>query len=1015
MGCTLYNGPGKSGGVPVGGALLSFLLVATLFAQSVVGEESGKIRFNRDIRPILSDNCYYCHGPDEKTQEADLRIDTFEGATRDLGGYAAIVPGKPEESELYLRITDHDDLMPPPKSKKTLSKEEIALVEKWIEEGAEYEPHWSFMPIDPGELPKVENRDWPGNLIDNYILSQLEEHGVAPSPPADRATLIRRLYIDLLGLLPSPEEVDKFVSDESPDAYDTLVDSLLANSHYGERWGRHWLDQARYADSNGYSIDSLREMWPYRDWVIEALNRDMPFDQFTIEQLAGDLLPKPTKMQQIATGFHRNTLINQEGGSDKEQFRVEAAIDRVATTGAVWLGLTVGCAQCHTHKFDPITHREFFELYAFFNSTSDQNNPGKTLEVRRGEVFGKPVKVDSESQSDTSIGKLKATWEAKQIQTVKQELAKGELKMGWTALRADSVKTSSLSEVETLPGNSYLIKPGYGGQDSISIQAKSDLEQIGGVRLRVLPHKSLPKNGPGTAGNGNFVLSAFEVKIGGKPVKVKAAFADQEQSGYPVLGAIHKEGKGWAINAGPSGLPMNTAHEAVFVFGEPIKTGGKAIEITLRHDVNANYLIGHFAVDVTEVSPREPTEALQKFLAALEKPESKRAKLEKTLIKDRFEATEPRAKLSKKPADRNVGRMMVMQQLSTPRDTYLLTRGDFTRPDKELGKLHPGGLSHVAPFLPAKAGQNRLDLAKWLIDPQNPLTPRVTMNRVWMRYFGRGLVETEEDFGTQGSLPSHPELLDWLGATFIEKGWSMKAMHRLIVTSATYRQSSHTRADLSELDPWNYWLARQNRSRVDAEIVRDAALCASGLFTDEIGGPGVYPPQPDGVYAFTQSRKNWNTSKNADRYRRAMYTVFFRSAPYPLFTTFDAPDFSSVCTRRVKSNTPLQALNIANDPVFIELAQALALRIVKEAPDSQTAQIHRGFNICLSRNPTQLEQEVLLNYIKTQEAAYQQELESAKSLSSSALLAELDNPAKAASLVSFARVLFNLDNFITRE
>ncbi len=748
------------------------ILFSLLFLAHDSSPAEEKLRFNRDIRSILSDNCYHCHGPDEETLEADLRLDSFAEATRDLGGYAGIVPGKPDESEIIFRMEDHDDIMPPSKSKKVVSPEDIATLRKWIEQGAEYEPHWAFLPIEKNEAPQTKQSDWPKNPIDSFILAKLEQEGITPSPEAERSVLIRRLYVDLLGLLPTPEEVEAFLKDSTPTAYEKLVDRLLANPHYGERWGRHWLDQARYADSNGYSVDSERQMWPYRDWVIDAHNQDMPFDQFTIEQIAGDLLENPSKNQLIATAFHRNTLINQEGGTDAEQFRVEAAMDRINTTGAVWLGLTLGCAQCHTHKFDPIQHREYFEMYAFFNQGTDKNNKGKTINVIEGEVFKNR-------------------------------------------------------------------------------------------------HPSLTSNS----------------------------------------------------------------------------------------------------------SPAQDERDLAK------------------------------------PAKAEI---MIMEDLKTPRDTFLLTRGDFTRPNKELGPLYPGGLASVAPPLPAKEGRNRLDLAKWLIHPENPLTPRVTMNRIWMRYFGRGLVETEEDFGIQGTLPSHPQLLDWLAAEFIAQKWSMKAMHRLIVTSASYRQSSHHRSDLKDRDARNHMLARQNRIRFDAEIVRDAALSASGLLSETIGGPSVHPPQPDGVYAFTQAGKKWATESGANRYRRAIYTKFFRSAPYPLFTTFDAPDFSSVCTKRAKSNTPLQALNLANDPVFVEFARSLALRLSNEAP-SLSARIDCGFQLCYSRPPSERERDTLTQFVSQTLSHYESQPDAAKALSSPELTKAVGAPAQAATLVNLARALLNTDNFITRE
>ncbi|MEQ1858712.1 MAG: DUF1553 domain-containing protein [Chthoniobacteraceae bacterium] len=788
---------------PVLARLNSFSAGLLLSCATLRGADT--VEFNRDIRPLLSDRCFYCHGPDEKKREAKLRLDTRDGATADLGGYAAIVPASPEKSELLARVTSHDrdEVMPPPKAKKSrFTAEEVATLRRWIAEGARYEAHWAFLPL----------RDFnSGDSIDAFIGARLASDGLALSPEADRATLIRRVSLDLTGLLSTPEETAAFIRDHSPDAYEKLVARLLASPHYGERWGRHWLDQARYADSNGYSIDAERAMWPYRDWVIKALNDDMPFDRFTIEQLAGDQLPTPTKAQLVATGFHRNTLINQEGGTDAEQFRVEAAIDRVNTTGAVWLGLTVGCAQCHTHKFDPITQREFYELFAFFNQGEDKNNTGPTVQVVRGEMFGQPVKVAPATPA-ADVAKLQAAWEAK-------ESAKLE-------------KTAKLD-----------------------------------------------------------------------PQTPREKFAELK--------------------------------------------GAQALLAALR------------------VLPVERTAEEKKAVLAA------------------FEKAEPKAR---KKTDPNVAAAMIMRDLKTPRPTYLLTRGDFTRPDKERGELQPGIIAALETRNPKPDTRTRLDLARWLVSPENPLTPRVTLNRMWMRYFGRGLVETEEDFGTQGTAPTHPELLDWLAREFIRSGWSMKAMHRLIVTSATYRQSSNARPDAAAKDPRNLLLARQERLRVEAEIVRDAALSASGLLDRRIGGPSVHPPQPEGVYAFTQNAKKWATDTGPDRYRRALYTMFYRSAPHPLFGTFDAPDFQTTCTRRIRSNTPLQALTLANDPAFLEIAQALAARVVRDIPrDDLDARVRRAFQLALCREPDADE------------------------------LAALTDYARRHDLAAVARVLFNTDNFITRE
>lgn len=812
------------------------LLITAWLLLSSTAFATNKVRFNDQIRPLLSDRCNACHGPDEKHREAELRLDTRAGA---VGEHGAIIPGDPEKSPLWQRITAADpaDRMPPPSSKKpAFTATELALLKRWIEEGAEYEGHWSFLPLRTDVPPLVKDAR---NPVDSFVRSKLVDAGIAPSPPADRMTFIRRVTLDLLGVLPTPEEVADFVADEHPAAEERLIDRLLASPRYGERWGRHWLDQARYADSNGYAIDAPRDMWPYRDWVIDAINRDLPFDQFTIEQLAGDLLDSPTKAQLVATGFHRNTLINQEGGTDREQFRVEATMDRANTTGAVWLGLTVGCAQCHTHKFDPVTHEDYYRLFAFFNSAQDANDRGPAVEVIRGEMFGQPVPIPMEPKppSAAEIEKWRTAWE----ETTRERLA-------------------------------------------------------------------------ATAGE-------------------KSSSTD-----------------------------------------------------------NA-------------------------LLAILQKDHKDRTEAERKQLQAAFEKAEPRAKPpGKKPANPDIVQAMVMRDQPTPRETYLLTRGDFTRPDTERGPLSPGIFAAIAPSAPEL--RTRLDLAKWLVHPDNPLTPRVTVNRHWMRFFGRGIVETDEDFGAQGAAPSHPALLDWLGREFQRRGWSSKALHRAIVSSAVYQQSSRSRPDLSAKDPRNLWLARQERFRLEAEIVRDAALSASGLLVDTVGGPSVHPPQPEGVYAFTQVNKAWPTDTGRNRFRRGLYTFFFRSAPYPLFTTFDTPDFQSTCTRRPRSNTPLQALTVANDPAFFELAQGLAMRLATDIPGSFPTtldeRLHHGARLCFGRELSPKEATILRDYLRQEHTAFAKDPNAAKMLTSATLKSAIPDE-DAAVLVLFARTLFNADSFITRE
>ncbi len=775
---------------------LTLLGVLLLQASTPAADSSPAITidFNRDVRPILSENCFACHGFDPEHREAGRRLDTFEGATADREGARGIVPGDIGKSQLWQRInsTDPDEMMPPPASqKRPLSAAQRDILKKWIEQGAKYEHHWSFEPPQRHTPPQVTG---VGHPIDRFVQARLLEEKVVPSPAAEPATLIRRVSLDLTGLPPSPVEVDAFLKAAAIDAdaaYRELVDRLLHSPHYGERWGRWWLDQARYADSNGYSIDAPRQIWKFRDWVIDALNTDMPFDQFTIEQLAGDLLPDATESQKIATGFHRNTQINQEGGIDKEQFRVDSVFDRVATTGTVWLGLTIGCAQCHDHKFDPIKQQEYYRLFAFLNN---QDEP--TIKV-----FDPNVDVSSLTAEYKEIDE--------KIKTYLKEHA-AELD-AWEANLTPAIKKS---------------------------------------------------------------LSAAITKIL----------------------AVPKEKRTVAQN------------QTLFAAG----IGG----------------VGPF---------RE--------------------------LNDRYKELD---------AILNQGvTTMVMKELPEPRKTTVFIKGDFTRPSEEVTPGTPA----VLHAFDAPAGQpNRLHLAQWLVSPQNPLTARVTINRVWQQYFGRGIVETENDFGAQGTPPSHPELLDWLATEFMARHWSLKEMHRLIVTSHTYRQSSMIRPELREKDPQNYLLARQQRLRLDAEVVRDVALVASGLFSPKLGGPPVYPPIPDGVMGQGQVKRVWAASKGADKYRRGLYTFVYRASPPPALNVFDAPDGFSTCTRRIRSNTPLQALTLMNDGAFFEFAETLEKIIEQEG-------LETAFRHCTARVP------------------HPDEL---------VVLKKLDS-------LSAARALLNLDETVTRE
>ncbi len=983
-----------------------------------------EIQFNRDVRPILSENCYECHGPDGKKRKKGLRFDIREGAMKDLGGYRAIVPGKPAESEMIRRITadDPDERMPPPDSGKELTDEEIATLRQWIEEGAEWERHWSFQPIEQPELPSVDHADWPRNPIDRFILAKLEANGLEPSPTADRRTLIRRLYVDLLGLAPPPEAVARFVHDDRPNAYRRLVDRVLSNPHYGERWGRHWLDQARYADSHGYTIDSPRSMWPWRDWVIDAFNRDMPFDRFTVEQIAGDLLPDPSRSQLVATGFHRNTLINQEGGTNDEEFRVEATVDRVNTTGQVWLALTVGCAKCHSHKFDPISQVEYYQLYAFFNDAKDRNSVSPKIRLpspkqkKRMRTLEKKLADAKEALKarDKAIADRRETWEKRYARPT-----------DWTVVDPDHASSKAGATLKELDDRSLLAKGTNAKADRYTIRAASPKKTITAVRLETLTHESLPKGGPGRAGNGNFVLNQITLRgPDGKSLPWSRAMADHSQPNYGVGRAIDGEVEtksGWAINVRDG--DMNVDRTAVFVLKEPLKLEtGATVTVELHFGPRpSSYQIGRLRLSVTaaEYPHLGEEDPIRKILRM---PEEERSKEQKKKVEKAFKRSDPkRVKLAKrvdelkqkkKELRSSIPTTMIMRDRKEPRETHVHIRGRF----RDKGKKVQPGVPDVLHDLENSDGgrPNRLDLARWLVDEDNPLTARVRVNRMWMRYFGRGLVETENDFGTQGTRPTHPALLDWLAAELMRRGWSMKAVHRLIVTSATYRQRSRSRPAIRKKDPRNKLLAKQARFRVAGEVVRDLALSASGLLVERIGGPSVYPPQPDGVYAFTQRKQSWPTDQGADRYRRGLYTFFYRSAPYPMLTTFDAPRFNKTCTRRPRSNTPLQALTLANDKAMFEMAQALGRRILREAPSAgDEGKIRHAFRLALSRPPRKEELSRMKSFLDQQRRRF----EKAPAAAAEAAGTEKKGPetVEAAAWTAVGRVLINLDEFITRE
>jgi mono/diheme cytochrome c family protein len=981
-------------------------------------------RYNQDVRPILSGRCFKCHGPDQKKGGLDLT--TRETALLKLPDGQAIVPGKSGASLMIERVcaTDDGERMPPVGDR--LTDAQVATLRAWIDQGAKYEEHWAYVHPRKQPPPAVKNPGWCRNPIDSFVLARLEQEGLAPSPEADRATLIRRLSLDLTGLPPTPQEVDAFLADTSPNAYEKVVDRLLGSLHYGERQARPWLDLARYADTNGYEKDDRRTIWPYRDWVIHALNADMPFDRFTIEQLAGDLLPNATTEQKIATGFHRNTMVNTEGGTDPEEFRVAAVVDRVNTTMEVWTGTTFGCAQCHNHKFDPFTTKEYYRLYAFFNGTVDHGgsndpqlpvySPEQTARLERLRADIAPLQKLLDTPTP-ELAAAQAKWEKAQSAAV------------WVPLTVVEATARSGATLKVQKDGSVLVSGKPADTDLYVLQATTDLAGVTGIRLEALPDPSLPGKGPGRAPNGNFVLGEFTVTASPKqgataavPVSFQHASADffQADAAVNFSPAASLDGNpktGWAIAP-----QMGQAHEAVFEARETVgQPGGTRFQVTLSQDYGGGHTLGKFRLSATTAARPVRAGSLPETIARLlAVPAEKRGPAQRDELAKHYRSVAPElADARKKLADlrRDEAAVkppttLVMQELPKPRPTNIQVRGNHLNKGEPVT---PGVPARLHP-LPPDAPPNRLGLARWLVSPENPLVGRVTMNRLWSQYFGRGLVETSEEFGTQGEPPTHPELLDWLAVEFVERGWSLKHMHKLVVMSATYRQASKVTPELVHRDPYNRLFARGPRFRLEAEMVRDNALAVSGLLSRTVGGPSVFPYQPDGVWANPYSGDRWQTSTGGDQHRRGLYTFWRRTAPYAAFVSFDAPSRENCTDRRPRTNTPLQALATLNDRVFVECSSALARRMLAEAKGDDAERAAYGFRLCVSRKPSDAELSLLLGLYRENLAKYRKDAAAAKAMATAGL-PEIPKGADAAELAAWtvvANVLLNLDETITK-
>ena len=1083
-------------------------LAARLVAGSLLavfglhaGEASTAIDFNRDIRPILSDKCFACHGPDEAQRQAGLRLDAKEGAFADRGGYQVIIPGDSAASRLYQRISHQQEVarMPPPNAERKLTQDEIDLIHLWIEQGAQWETQWAFLPPERPEEPAVANSSWPRNAIDNFVLARLEAEGLKPLPEADKITLLRRVTFDLTGLPPSPEQVDSFLDDDSLGAYEKRVDDLLQSAHYGERMAMQWLDLARYADTHGYHIDSHRDMWHWRDWVIKAFNRNMPFDRFTIEQLAGDLLPNPSREQLVATGFNRNHMINYEGGAIPEEYHNEYVIDRLETTATVWMSMTVGCARCHDHKYDPFTQKDFYRFYAFFNTV-----PEKGLDGQRGNAV--PT-LQLPTKPEESL-----------LETIQRKLAKTERKLPKPEIdRLESAwRTTALSEIPAAPADGLTAH--FAFEDNLSMLATSrEVEtrrgevtyvdgQVGrAVRFSGQTHVTFGQQH--AVGDDPFSVALWMRANRPSPKSLFHKITDAEsRTGLELfLGKSEKTGTyrsgqtlyvrfvhEWPDNAvlleSEQKLGLNDWHQITVTSdgsgtadGVFVYLNGKAAEMKVTRDSLSGSIANSQPIGIGDASVGEPYKgdiddlrvygrvlgkAEVKQLAVHEpirsilssrQPEDPCAQFSDLLAEQKGEVQVAQKRQSKEESrcrsqdgklrhyylthnapkrhrdayamllkqrkhksnlEERIPTTMVMRSMNEPRETFVLGRGDYRNKREKVTAAVPA----VLPPLPRDAPVNRLGLAKWLVSPSNPLTARVAVNRYWQMYFGVGIVKTAEDFGSQGEAPSHPELLDWLAIRFVESGWDIKALQRLIVTSATYRQSSRTTPGRQAEDPGNRRLARGPRFRLPAETVRDNALAVSGLLVPTIGGPSVYPYQPPGLWKEMSfgdrfTAQEYFVGKGNDLYRRSMYSFWKRTVPPPTLVTFDAPDREKCSVRRPRTNTPLQALILMNDPTYVEASRVLAERALTEGGSSDSDRLAFAYRRATAREPSPKEKDVLLTLLQQQAEDYRRHPDAARellTLGDSPHNPNLDEQELAAWTM-VASTILNLDETITKE
>lgn len=1129
--------------------------IAWCLSTANLASAEHQVDFNQEIRPLLSNSCLICHGPDQE-ERVGPRLDTQAGSREDLGGYAAVVPGDPDASELLQRLTtDDEDLRMPPEGKgRRLTESEVELVRLWIKQGANYAKHWAYQLPQRSELPKVQKTQWPRNAVDRFVLAKLEAQGLHPSERASKLALARRVALDLTGLPPTWEEAQQFVNDSRSNAYELYVDQQFSKSSFGERWARVWLDLARYADSAGYADDPPRTIWAYRDYVIRSLNANKSFDQFTIEQIAGDLLPNPTTEQLIATAFHRNTLTNNEGGTNDEEFRNVAVVDRVNTTMAVWMGTTMACAQCHTHKYDPITQEEYFQFFAFFNNTEDTDkrderptieiwsdaqetkkqelesaiaalklgmeNPSADLEAEQAEWLAaervEPVwEINSPASATARYRELKANEEgwieatgdkqARDNYTLEFATEPGKLTALKLEVPAEQVDNFVLSQVRAtwspsgrkdiqaryvrvdLPGKNKALHlaelQAFSGGENVAAKGKAKQSSTGFGGLvsyvndgntdgdyanKSVSHTNLEKNpwieidfgamksiervavwNRTDGGDGiRDRLKGFKISLldadhqvvweqsptkvpnpsgtyapdGATRVVFATAFADFEQAGFPaksVIGSLDKK-RGWAVAP-----QQGKAHELTLVTRKPFPLEDGVLQLQLNHfSDHTKHLLDRFRISMTSAPnvtmwgqmPSSVREILRSGSDDLNPSQREQLASYFRTIAPSLEGQRKRlAKLQKELESMRPDTMVpVMRELAKDRRaTKVQIRGNYLSQGVEVTEGTPAALHPLA----NGSKPDRMTLAKWLVAKDNPLTPRVIANRHWEEIFGVGIVQTSEEFGSQGELPSHPQLLDWLAVEFRESGWDLKHLLKLLVTSSTYQQSSVTTPELQQSDPFNRFYARGPRFRVSAEMVRDQTLFVSGLLSNKMYGPPVNPPQPElGLKAAFGSATDWKTSEGDDRYRRGIYTMWRRSSPYPSMAQFDAPN-REVCTvRRIRTNTPLQALVTMNDPVYVEAAQSLARKMIEAGDDPQT-RIEFAFHQCLIREPSDAELERLSRLASEAYQQYSAQLEKAKQIATDPLgdLSEEADVAEYAAWTVVCNVILNLDEMLMKR